>query len=945
MASSNDSKAMCSTTSNGPTPRSTVHAGAGRHSQRGTRTIRDVTEPVVAAEPAPDSSPAAPPEFAGRRRPLRIVARIALWTVAAIVVLALVATGLVVWSVRRAFPEHGGELSLPGLTAPVTVYRDEHGIPQLYAKTAADLFRAQGYVHAQDRFWEMDFRRHVTAGRLSELFGAGQVSTDAFLRTLGWRRVAEQEWTMVSGTAKAHLEAYAAGVNEWIAANGGAEATGAKSLEYTILGLTNGDYEIEPWSPVDSLAWLKAMAWDLRGNMESEIARAVLLASGLTVEQVEDLYPGYPYERNEPIVESGAVVDGSFDVAGDSPATFGMSARSGISWSAAEPALSALAAAVGRLPQLMGDGGPGIGSNSWVVGGEHTASGKPMLANDPHLSPSMPGIWYQMGLHCDCTFNVAGFTFSGVPGVVIGHTDRMAWGFTNLDPDVTDLYLEKVEGDTVFDGTQWMPLTTRQETIKVAGGEPVTITVRSTKHGPLVSDRSKNLLTAASVPPVEPSGSPRPAMSPPPESTLDSADPGVPSAAKESPYAVALRWTALDPGRTVEALFAINQITDWDSFREAAADFEVPSQNIVYADVDGNIGYQSPGRIPVRGKGDGRWPAPGWDPAYDWTGFIPFAELPNVLNPPEGWIVTANQAVIGPQYQNLLTTDWSYGYRSQRIMDMMRARIAGGKIDAEAIRQMQFDNRNGFAPTLVPALLSAPASGDVAAARDLLRGWDFQQPAFEPAPTSAAAAFYNATWRHLLLRTFDELPADFLPDGGDRWWEAVRPLIQERSSPWWDDRATAAVETRDDMLSAAMTDAVSELSDRLDDDPADWRWGDLHTLALTNETFGQSGIAPIEWLFNVGAEGTSGGDAIVNATGWTAREGYEVDAVPSMRMIVDLSNMDNSRWIQFTGNSGHAFHSNYSDQFELWRNGQNLPMRWNRSTIESESAYTLTLKP
>ncbi len=593
----------------------------------------------------------------------------------------------------------------------------------------------------------------------------------------------------------------------------------------------------------------------------------------------------------------------------------------------------------------MGDGGPGIGSNSWVIGGEHTASGKPMLANDPHLSPSMPGIWYQMGLHCDCAFNVAGFTFAGVPGVVIGHNSRIAWGFTNLDPDVTDLYLEQVEGDRVFDGTQWIPLSIRQETIKVAGAEPVTITVRSTKHGPLVSDRSKNLLTAAGVPPVEPSASPRPAMSAAPESTLDPAEPGVPSAAKDSPYAVALRWTALDPGRTVEALFAINEASDWDSFRDAAAQFEVPSQNIVYADVDGNIGYQSPGRIPVRGKGDGRWPAPGWDASYDWTGFIPFDELPSVLNPSNGWIVTANQAVIGPQYQNLLTGDWSYGYRSQRIMDMCRARIADGKIDAEAIRQMQFDNRNGFAPTLVPVLLNIPGSGDVSAARDLLRGWDFQQPAFDPAPASAAAAFYNATWRHLLLRTFDELPTDFLPDGGDRWWEVMRPLLVDPSSPWWDDSDTPAVEKRDDMLMAAMSDAVAELSDRLDDDPSDWRWGDVHTLTLTNATFGQSGIAPIEWLFNVGAEGTAGGDAIVNATGWTARDGYEVDAVPSMRMIVDLSNLDESRWIQLTGNSGHAFHSNYADQFELWLKGENLPMRWNRGTIESESAETLTLKP
>ena len=239
----------------------------------------------------------------------------------------------------------------------------------------------------------------------------------------------------------------------------------------------------------------------------------------------------------------------------------------------------------------------------------------------------------------------------------------------------------------------------------------------------------------------------------------------MPAAAQSSPYAVALRWTALDPGTTIDALFAVDAAANWASFRAAAELFEVPAQNMVYADVDGNIGYQSPGRVPVRGKGDGRWPAPGWDPAYDWTGFIPFDELPSVANPPSDWIVTANQAVVGPQYQHLLTTDWDYGYRSQRIMQMLRDRIAAGPIDAEVVRQMQFDNRNGFAPTLVPFLLPLRLGGPVPSAVDLLRSWDFQQPA-----DSAAAAFYNATWRNLLLRTFDELPADRKPDGGSRWF-------------------------------------------------------------------------------------------------------------------------------------------------------------------------------
>jgi penicillin amidase len=792
----------------------------------------------------------------------------------------------------------------------VPVYRDKFGLPQVYAQSAADLFKAQGYLHAQDRFWEMDFRRHVTAGRLAELFGHDQVSTDAFLRTLGWRRVAEQEWGLISAEAKTNLQAYADGVNAWLAGRDTADV----SLEYSILGLQTSDYRIEPWQPADSLAWLKAMAWDLRGNMESEIGRALLLADGLTRTQVEQLYPAYPFGRNQTIVTGGTVVNGAFTPAPGPP----------VSEPAALAGLAGIQARVDALPRLIGDGGPGIGSNSWVIGGRLTATGKPLLANDPHLSPSMPGIWYQMGLHCSCEFNVEGFTFSGVPGIVIGHNDRIAWGFTNLDPDVTDLYLEKVDGDRVLEGQQWTDLTKREETLKVAGGTPVTITVRLTRHGPLLSDQSEDLLTMATRPAVD----------------------GVPLPASTSEYGVALRWTALDPGRTIDALFAINRAGNWTEFRSAAALFEVPAQNIVYADVDGNIGYQSPGKVPVRGKGDGTWPAPGWDPAYDWQGFLPFAQLPTVYNPPEAWIVTANQAVVGPQYPNLLTRDWSYGYRSQRIFDMLRERISDGhKLTAEDVRQMQFDNRNGFAPTLVPALLAAPVDGDVARARDLLRGWDFQQPAQEPARSSAAAAFYNATWRALLARTFDELPDDRQPDGNDRWWEVIRSLLDAPTSPWWDDKSTPDVETRDRVLAEAMTDATAELRERLGAEPAAWRWGTLHTITVRNATFGKSGIGPIEWLFNHGPVGTSGGDAIVNATGWSADEGYEVNAVPSMRQIIDLADLNASRWVQLTGNSGHAFHPNYVDQFELWRTGANLPMRWDRATIEREATHTLTLRP
>jgi penicillin amidase len=882
------------------------------------------TEPAP-TEPEPgaptDAEPVAPPRR--RRRARRIVA----WVTLVLLVVLVAAGAGGVWAVRAPMPQYGGTLHIAGLGAPVTVYRDDHAIPQVYAQTADDLFTAQGYVHAQERFWEMDFRRHLTGGRLSELFGASEVDTDKYLRTMGWRRVAEQEWSLVAPQTRRYLQDYANGVNAYLRAH--AELT--VSLEYSVLKLQNSGYRIAPWDPVDSLAWLKAMAWDLRGNMSDEIERATLLGAGLTRTQVEQLYPGYPFDEHRPIVDPPPAAPTTATTAAAGPAADAVTPVGAIV--AAGPVFTALDRGVNALPDMLGNGSPGIGSNSWVIAGSMTATGKPILANDPHLSPSMPGIWYQMGLHCSCDYNVEGFTFSGVPGVVIGHNARIAWGFTNLDPDVTDLYLEKVRGDQYEVDGRWRDMQIRTETIDVAGGRPVTLTVRTTDNGPLLSDASQELRDIGAKPPVDATGVPQPG-------------------AAEAAYAVALRWTALDPGRTMDALFSLNRAGDWDQFRAAAAQFEVPSQNMVYADVDGNIGYQSPGRIPVRGKGDGRWPAPGWDSAYDWTGYLPFDALPSAFNPARGYVVTANQAVVDPAgYKPLLTDDWSYGYRSQRIADMIdTATVGGGKVSVADVQRMQFDNRNGLAPTLVPALLARHEDGATGRAQDLLRGWDFQQPAdgakgSAEARSSAAAAYFNAVYRQLMRLTFDELPADHRANGDDRWWVVLTGLLKTPDAAWWDDRSTPTIETRDDIVHEALVAAGDELVAAQGKDPAAWRWGRMHTLYVRNQSFGSSGIAPIEWLFNHGPVGVSGGGNIVDATGWDPSQGYDVDAVPSMRMVVDLSNLDASRWIQLTGESGHAFGAHYHDQFDLWRAGQTLPMRWDEAGIRKSTVDTLVLKP
>jgi penicillin amidase len=837
--------------------------------------------------------------------------------VVVLVLLAALVTGLVV--VRKPFPQTSGEISLPGLDNEVTVLRDAHGIPQVYADTSADLFYAQGFVQAQDRFFEMDVRRHITAGRLSELLGEDALETDKFIRTMGWRRVAEQELALLSPDTTAYLEAFSAGVNAYIHSHSPAQM----SLEYSVLALNGLDYTVEDWTPVDSLAWLKAMAWDLRENMADEIDRAI--ASGrLPTDQIAELYPPYPYKRHRPIVEQGALVDGVYEP----------DARQGGSRKPIRPALAPgmvdalerLDRRVESMPELLGKG-DGIGSNAWVVDGAHSTTGQPILANDPHLGISVPGIWYQMGLHCnqvseECPFDVSGFTFAGLPGVVIGHNQHVAWGFTNLAPDVTDLFLEKVSGKTYTYGGKQLPLTMRDESIKVLGrDEPFTFTVRSTRHGPLLSDVSAELSTVGANSPVDEQDAP----------------------ARGNGYAVALAWTALDPQPTADAIFALDRATDWDEFRAAASKFAVPSQNLVYADRDGHIGYQAPGLIPIRKPGnDGEYPAEGWLPSNDWTGkYIPFQSLPTMFDPEEGFVATANQAVVGKEYPFYLGDSWAYGYRSQRIVDMLQQKA---KLSVEDMSRIQLDTRNGFAPTMVPYLLNVlMPSQYLAAGQRLLKNWDYEQDADSP-----AAAYFNATYKNVLALTFhDEMREAIWPNGGGRWFEVLRRLLAEPHSHWWDDVTTeTVVETRDDILARAMADARDELVRRQARRAVDWTWGHQHQMNLENQTLGQSDVGLVRWLFNRGGYQVGGGGEIVDATKWDAgSDSYDVTAAPSMRMVVSMADLDSSTWVNLTGVSGHAFSDHYVDQTDLWVAGKTLPWAYSRDAVEAAAEDTLTLKP
>ena len=803
------------------------------------------------------------------------------WIFALLIVVLVVVLAAGVFlrgQMRRGWPKVDGKTRLPGLLAPVEVLRDKMGVPHIYAENSHDLFFGQGYVHAQDRFWQMEFWRRIGAGRLSEILGESAVGNDRFIRTVGWRRAAEDDLAHLDEETSAALEAYAEGVNAYLE-----ERDGRLGLEFTVLALNGVRYEPDPWTPVDTLTWAKVMAWDLGGNMDSELRRARLV-SLLGVDKAADYDPLYPDDR--PVIVPTEV-----------------------SWRPDDADWLAELAQMAGQSGALGEG-PWLGSNNWVVSGDRSDTGMPILVNDPHLGIQMPSIWYEVGLHCEgrCPYDVVGFSFAGMPGVVVGHNARIAWGVTNVGPDVQDLYVEKINPnnpDQYQYRTNWLDMEVRYETIQVAGrDEPLVIKVRSTQHGPIVND----------------------VLNGPDDDWAYGWQP------------VALRWTALELSTLANAVLAIDRAQDWGEFRTALQMWDVPSQNFVFADVDGNIGYQMPGRIPIRAQGDGTVPVPGWTGQYEWEGTIPFDELPFLFNPPQGWIVTANHAVVDSAYPYFISRDWAPGYRAQRIIDLL---LAQESLSLEEMGEIQMDSYNYSASEVLPYLLALePGDPEVQEALRQLANWDLQM-----VRDSNPAVIYAAFWAHLMENLFaDELGAR--PGGGG--WEmlTVRNLLQEPDNLWWDDVSTPdKKEARDVILQRSLADGVVWLQDTLGGKMADWQYGQIHTATFSNQSLGQSGIGLIESLFNRGPVPADGGSSIVNATSWSAQEPAVIRSVPSLRQIIDLSDLQNSLAVHTTGQSGHPYHPHYEDMIPMWQDGLFHTMHWERSAVEADAEGTLRLEP
>ncbi|MBN2323992.1 MAG: penicillin acylase family protein [Spirochaetes bacterium] len=835
--------------------------------------------------------------------------------IAAGCVIVVVAVLFGTWKLilRRSYPKTRGTVTLEGLAAPVDIYRDKNGIPHIYAQTEDDLFFAQGYVHAQDRFWQMEFWRRIGSGRLAELFGEAVLGTDIYLRTVGFARIAQEEYVLIDADLKRILDAYAAGVNAYIL-NKKPRKLG---LEFSLLKLTGVEFEIEPWEPVNTLTWIKVMSQDLGSNMEVELKNIEMIRA-VGLEMAADFLPPYREDEMPYIVSDDELI---FIGGGRMEAGLGV---------LDEERLSIIATLdTGLAGGFDPDEGLVFGeaaSNSWVVSGTLTSTKTALLANDPHLSVQMPSIWYEIGLHCEENggrgINVRGFSFAGVPGVVVGHNDRIAWGMTNLYPDTQDLYIERInpENPNQYEvNGEWVYMELASEEIAVHDEDyPYRLLVRSTRHGPIVTDHGY---------------------------MLDYSNFGVASH-KTFPEnleltALSLRWAALRHSTALKSLILLNRARNFEEFREALRYWDTPSQNFVYADTGGNIGYQAPGLIPIRAKGEGLIPAPGWTDEYEWEGYIPYDELPYLYNPDKGFIVTANNPVVSNNYPYLIGRDFDEGYRAKRITDMIEADADG--ISVEDVARMQGDCLNLSAIEVLPYLRSLSfEDGALENAKKLLLDWDANMQMESP-----AAALYGYFWQKLIEETFkDQLMEKLWPPRGSWLLSLMYKLLREPENRWWDDVTTLdAKETRDEILALAFEKAYKTGVDELGDDPADWRWGDIHVIVFRNQTFGESGIGPIEAVFNSGPVPVSGGIQQVNRCDWMYDEPFEAKSITSMRQIIDLGDLSASLTMHTTGQSGHPGHTHYDDLIDPWRLVQYHPTLWEKGDVEKSSKHRLILKP
>ena len=817
----------------------------------------------------------------------------------AVFFLLLGVVGYLYYVARSALPQLDGSITLPGLSSPVTAKRDQHGVPTIEAKTLEDLFYAQGYVTAQDRLWQMDIIRRFAAGELSEILGPSVLEHDREQRILGLREIARKSAEALSPQERAYFQAYARGVTAFAATH-----LDRLPIEFRILG-----YQPKPWTVEDCLLLGARLVQDLNhGTYHSALIREKILAK-LGPDLTADLFVNTSWRDRPPSAAGRRIDDIAHPKPGDSDDDDD-DEMDGPDSNVARVRAPGSKLTIAPRPVLI------PGSNNWVVSGAHTVTGKPMLSNDMHLGHQMPNLWYEAHLHAG-DYDVVGVTLPGLPFVIVGHNRRITWGFTNVGPTVEDLYVEEFNDQGQYKGppakptkdhtAQWYTPSHRKEVIHVKGQADVNVDVVVTRHGPIISDL-------------------------------------IPGETRQ----IALRWTAYDSVR--DPFFDIDSAQNWDEFLKALSTWDSPSQNAVYADVDGHIGYHATGHVPIRKAGDGSLPVSGADDAHDWTGYIPFDKLPSVFDPPAGVLATANARISPDKYPYSISTEWDPPWRTNRIYQVLES---GRKFSPVDMLSLQTDVYSAFdrfcAERFVYALDHVKGlSKRAQQARDLMRDWDGRLTVDSAAATIENRSQYEL--RRLLLEPkLGAAPKDAaggrpnpqnVPKAASsefswksyHWFSSsiwMQNVLEKQPKEWLPD-GQASYET---LLAAAVEAAVSNPD--TPQDLAKWRWGAFSPIDIEHPVLGR--IPLIARWTAPGLHDQSGGGLTVKQVGRTFG--------PSERYTADLSDFDQSTLNTVTGQGGNFLSPYYLDQWKAWYEGTTFMLPFSPASVEKAKMHELQLRP
>jgi penicillin G amidase len=780
---------------------------------------------------------------------------------AGIVVLLTVILGVagaLYFTLRSSLPRHSGTFAA-GTAYETTIMHDKRGVAYIKASTLEDLCFAQGYIHAQERLWQMDFHRRVVQGRLSEALGKDFLETDRFLRTLGLHRIAQRVVEKTSPQGRVILQNYVRGVNAFLEQ--------AKPTPEMLLTRVKA----EPWSEADVAGTLSLMAYNLGTNWSEELLRLALKKT-LSSELYAEILPPYvdwktpaiwTKEQSAANINPEALLE-LLDV-------------------------SDLTSIAGMIPKL--------GSNSWVLSPTLYAGGSACLANDPHLNIGLPNIWYEICLELDEQMNVYGWSIPGAPGVVIGHNDRLAWGMTNIG-DTQDLFVEERHPDDPYrfkyEG-EWDSAIVMEEEIKVKGqDEPELIEIIITRNGPLIST-----------------------------------DP-----------ALSLRWTAYEiEAGTIDAITGMNFARKWKEFRRALFDFTLPIQNIVYADIDGNIGFRTAGLVPIRKQGLGLEPSPGWSAEYGWDGFIPMEELPELFNPPQGYIATANHRVVDDKYPYPIMIDDASPYRMIRIVDVLGS---GSTFNLEDMKSLQNDWFNSHAATWLPKWLEMLTDyenglNDIGKeSLRLLKSW-LTNPI--SSPNASAPAIYANWYLNLIEDVFKEQMGEALYlrfiSRGYFACNALDYLMKKGESRWFNAGL-------DQILLNSYLRTIDELSERLGPDPGQWQWRNLQKISF-DHVLGK--VTMLKRLLNRGPFPYGGDNETVGRARYFLHDPFNVQVAASLRFIAIMEPQIKSHAVIAGGQSGHFMSKQYDDQIDTWLKGHYYPLIHSQKELPEKKSSKIILTP